>query len=328
MMPNLSGPELCRKIRSAALDHYVYVLLCTAKDERSDLIEGMEAGADDFLVKPISRDELRVRIRAGERILKLERGLAERNRQLGTAYGQLQSAYELIERDLKAAAWMQENLLPPKALSAEGISCRWHFRPSSFVGGDIFNFFSLGAGQVGLYMLDVSGHGVPAAMLSVTLSMVLTPDPTRDSPLKQFNPETGNFDAVEPAAAVLELNRRFQSKEDRYFTMIYGIVDTRMCTLRLAQAGHPNPVVMSLSGELTVLGTGGMPVGLWPEIDFDVVEVPFHPGDRLVLYSDGVSECMNRGDEGFGDARLLRYLKGCTGKSLDDILTGLGAENG
>lgn len=325
MMPNLSGLDLCRRIRMSTIDHYTYVILCTAKDEKSDLIEGMEAGADDFLVKPISREELRVRIRAGERVLNLERGLAERNRQLASANVELHSAYERIEKDLQAAAWLQENLLPPAALSAEGISCRWYFRPSSYIGGDIFNFFSLDRGMVGFYVLDVSGHGVPAAMLSVTLSMVLAPDATRGSPLREFNPLTGCFDVVEPAAAVRELNRRFQSRDDRYFTMIYGIADTRACTLRMVQAGHPSPIFIGSEG-LSMLGTGGMPVGVWPEMDLDVIEVPFHPGDCLVLYSDGVSECMNPQGEVFSEERMIRYLREAAKKPLDGMLKGLEAE--
>src|ERR1700761_7109317 len=78
VMPNVSGIELCRRIRATVSDHYTYLILCTSKGEKADLIEGMDAGADDFLVKPISQEELRVRIRAGERVLHLEHGLAER----------------------------------------------------------------------------------------------------------------------------------------------------------------------------------------------------------------------------------------------------------
>jgi len=112
VMPNLSGIDLCRKIRAGDSDHYTYLILCTTKGEKADLIEGMEAGADEFLVKPISKEEMKVRVRAGERVLKLERGLAERNRELRGINSQLQTAYARIEGDLKAAAWMQASLLP------------------------------------------------------------------------------------------------------------------------------------------------------------------------------------------------------------------------
>ena len=176
LMPNLAGVDLCRKIRGGGLDHYIYVILCTSKGAKSDLIEGMDAGADDFLVKPISPEELRVKVRAGERVLSLEQGLADKNRELARINRRLKSAHKLIEDDLKAAAWMQTRLLPSPALLAHGVRCEWRLQPSGYVAGDTFNFFAMGEQQVGFYLLDVSGHGVPAAMLSVTLSMMLTPD--------------------------------------------------------------------------------------------------------------------------------------------------------
>ena len=112
MMPRLAGVDLCRRIRAAAFDHYVYVILCTSRGEKADLIEGMDAGADDFLVKPVGPEELRVKVRAGERVLTLQQGLAEKNVELARINSQLQSSHQRIEEDLKAAAWMQQRLPP------------------------------------------------------------------------------------------------------------------------------------------------------------------------------------------------------------------------
>src|SRR5580700_7570786 len=120
LMPNVTGLELCRKIRSAKVSHYTYIILCTSKGDKRDFIEGMEAGADDFLVKPFSTEELRVRLRAGERVVNLERGLALKNRELEAVNAKLQKAYGRIEDDLKAAAWMQASLLPAVSPNALG----------------------------------------------------------------------------------------------------------------------------------------------------------------------------------------------------------------
>jgi sigma-B regulation protein RsbU (phosphoserine phosphatase) len=326
LMPNLAGVDLCRKIRAADLDHYIYVILCTSKGARSDLIEGMDAGADDFLVKPISPEELRVKLRAGERVLHLQQGLADKNRELASTNRRLQSAHKLIEDDLKAAAWMQTRLLPPPAMLAHGVRCEWRLEPSGYVAGDTFNFFAIGRQQVGFYLLDVSGHGVPAAMLSVTLSIMLTPDETEGNPLKCYNRDREAFELLSPGDAIRGLYQRFQSKDDRYFTMVYGLFDTGSSTLSVAQAGHPGPILIRKAGEIRLLGSGGMPVGLLPEIDFDCFDISACPGDRLLLYSDGVTECMNLQGEPFGEDRLLAYLQQWATQPLDALLGGLLAE--
>jgi phosphoserine phosphatase RsbU/P len=323
VMPNMAGIDLCRHIRARNFPHYVYVILCTSRDTKADLVEGMDAGADDFVVKPISPEELRVKVRAGVRILDLEHGLAEKNRELAGANIKLQYAQKRLEDDLKAAAWIQEQLLPSPALTALGVKCEWRLLPSGYIAGDIFNFFALDDRHVGFYLLDVSGHGVPAAMLSVTLSMTLAPDSHNESPLKHYDFATGTLKTASPAAAILKLNQRFQFKDDRYFTMVYGVVDTESSSLSLAQAGHPSPILMTPGRPPQLLGTGGMPVGIWPEMEFDCIDIPIAQGDRLLLYSDGVTECTNCAGEQFGERRLLDYLERSSPEPLDLMLEGL-----
>lgn len=326
MMPKVSGIELCRQIRAANSERYTYLILCTSRGEKADLIEGMDAGADDFLVKPISKEEIRVRVRAGERVLELERGLSERNRALNEINAQLEKAYEQIKGDLKSAAWMQMNLLPLPSQQTLNVTSEWRFRPSSYVAGDILNIFPVDDHRVAFYLLDVSGHGVPAAMLSVTLSMFLRPDATHGSPIKRHNPSTGLFEVAPSADVVGSLNRSFQGKDDQYFTIIYGIVDGWSGELTLTQAGHPSPVLIRRGKELIVLGDGGPPVGLWLDSQYDTIRTTFCPGDRLMLYSDGVTECANRGGELFGEERLLAYLSATGAEPLPSMLAGLERE--
>jgi sigma-B regulation protein RsbU (phosphoserine phosphatase) len=163
-------------------------------------------------------------------------------------------------------------------------------------------------------------------MLSVTLSMVLTPDSAHGGPLTRLNSSTGIYDAVPPAEVVSDLNQRFQSKDDRYFTMAYGLFDSRTGELSLTQAGHPSPVWIRAGRELQMLGEGGSPVGLWPDMEYDTVHASLCPGDRLVLYSDGVVECANAQGELFGDQRLLDYLQGARDECLPQMLAGLEKE--
>lgn len=333
MMPGISGIDLCRKIRDAKLDRYVYLLLCTAKDRREDIVAGLDAGADDFLVKPIAPSELRVRVRSGERVLNLERKLEDRNLELQAVNEQLEEANLLLEEknsrlkeDLDAAAAIQASLLPPPSPSAPGIRAEWLFLPCHYVAGDIFNLCSIDDCRTGFYILDVSGHGVPAAMLSVQLSVLLQPK-TGESLLKRWNTKTARREARPPQEVIAALNKQFQSKEDRYFTMIYGLYDHASSCLRLSMAGQPQPLLIKESGAVIPLGEGGYPIGIWPQSEYECIDVPVGPGDRLFLYSDGISECRNEAGEQYGYARIIQYFqKYALLCSLKELLSGLERE--
>jgi sigma-B regulation protein RsbU (phosphoserine phosphatase) len=315
LMPNMDGFELCQRIRAAALPHYVYVILLTALHDKASLIKGMEAGADDFLSKPFNQNELQVRIRAGERVLQLEKTLRQRNAELGEAYTRIQD-------DLEAAAQMQQSLLPSAAVTLSGIQFDWVFRPSAIVGGDIFNFFPLDEQHVAFYHLDVAGHGIPSAMLSVTLSKVLTPIANQDSLLKHLLPEAPHYVIVPPADVVTALNERFQSTADSlmYFTMIYGIIDTSAQQITLTQAGHPSPAYIPHGGKARLLGDGGFPVGMLPNVPYESFTMQLRRGDRLVIYSDGVTECMNPQRELYTEERFLRHLEHTAPRPLREVM--------
>lgn len=239
IMPRMDGIELCSKIRRAHFARYIYTIIVTSKDEQQDLIHGMDAGADDFLVKPVTREVLRACIRAGERILALERRLEERNRTLKDSRDRLQRAYGVMQKDLEAAARVQESLIPKRSAVHPGVRFHWMFQPCAHVAGYIFNCFSLDENHLGFYLLDVSGHGIPAAMLSVMIGKLLVPDSAQDNLLKRSQPDPPYYRLVPPEAVVRSLNERFQSSEhfSRYFTIIYGIINSvarRSLTMRPA----------------------------------------------------------------------------------------------
>lgn len=323
MMPKMSGLELIRKIRASQLGRYVYIILCTGKNARADLIEGMRTGSDDFVTKPVQEDELLVRMASGERVLALEGRLEEENRSLEQANQKLASAYDTIRRDLEAAARMQRSLLPPST-EIRGVRFESLFSPASMVAGDIFNFFPLSENQIGFYQLDVSGHGIPAAMLSVTLSKVLSTGPIGNSLLKRALNHAPWHEIVPPNEALSELNRRFQDNGDMYFTMVYGVVGERgrRC-LRLAQAGHPHPIYLAKGARPVALGNGGFPVGVMAQMDYELCERDLGGKDRLFLSSDGVLECVNPDGEQFGSQRLMDYVERNQNQDLRKLLDGL-----
>lgn len=318
IMPKLDGLGLCRRIREARFTRYIYIILLTAKNSKEELIKGMEAGADDFVIKPFTTGELKVRIRAGERIVKLESNLeAQKN--------QLQEAYSRIRKDLDAAVKMQRSLLPSRELVVPGFRFEWIFAPSHFVAGDIFNVFELDEYHVGFYILDVAGHGIPAAMLSVTLSKVLSPISRQGSPLMRFIPDPPHYDIATPAEAVNDLNQLFQSEDDamRYFTMVYGVVETRSARAILTQAGHPSPIYQPKRAKAELLGSGGLPVGMLPNAQYGDQHFTLYPGDRLFLYSDGITECVGNNGEHFSVTRLMALLEEWRDRPLQEIMAGV-----
>ncbi len=305
MMPEMDGIELTRRIRQSALGGYTYVLLLTARSGIEALVEGIEAGADDFVTKPFNMEELRARLRAGERVLQLESDLAEHNRRLTQAYAS-------ARRDLEAAAEMQKALLPPQGLALPSVVSAWRFLPASLVAGDVFNVHALDPARASFYLLDVAGHGVPSAMLSFTLSKLLAPRHEADGLVKRPIDAAPGWEVTPPAELLAELNRRFQDDSEalKYFTMVYGVVDAARNSITVAQAGHPTPLLVRRSGEVQRLGDSGFPVGMLPDVPFEQAEFPFAPGDRLYLYSDGVTECANDARAPFGLARLEDVVAG------------------
>jgi len=303
MMPGLSGPELFQRIRATGADYYIYLILLTGREDKSSLIEGMDAGADDFLVKPVHREELRVRVRAGERILRLEQQLAERNQRLNDTNHSLSRAYETVRQDLQSAAALQKALLPPPAC-LPGVTIDWLFQPSSYLAGDMFDYFSLDDQLLSFYQLDVAGHGVPSALLSFTVHRLLSQGSEERRLLKRAW-------AQSPVLVVSELNQRFQSLDSAlYFTMIYGCLDRQRGRVTLTQAGHPSPLWLRRDRrQITPIGQCGFPVGLLPDVDYDTMDIELAVGDRLFLYSDGITDCENAAGEAFSEPRFCQLLE-------------------
>ncbi len=323
-MPKLDGIGLCREIRSRKWSSYVYILLCTAKDHKDDLIRAMEAGADDFIPKPVDFAELRVRLRAAQRMIDLQYDLELQNREL-------RKAHDTLDRDLRAAAQLQQNLLPQKPSVYPGLLIDWLFLPSLYLAGDMFNFMQLDRDNIGIYQLDVSGHGIPAALLSIALSRVLT----KESGGLLCRDSTEGMNWIRPPSEVVsQLNERFQSDDDAYFTIFYGIFNRVTRSFRFCQAGHPSPILLRNGAGAHSVGSGGFPVGMMPSMDWEEESITLAPGDRLVLYSDGVIESKNAAGQQFSEEGLRNSLSGGSQSGLlgmldrlhDDIRTWCGKD--
>lgn len=319
IMPGYDGPTLVQKIRELRLSNYMFIILLTAKSEKEDIIKGIEAGADDYLTKPFNRGELFARLRAGERILNLEKNLAEKNKTLQEANREIQQKNLRMQRDLEAAAAIQKTLLPNHVPELQNLAIDWLYEPCDELAGDTLNVFQLDEHHLGLYVLDVSGHGVSAALLSVTLSRILVPQDGPSGLLTTQKPgETAARHITPPAKVARELNRRFQIDLNtaQYFTLIYGVLDLRTNVLTYVCAGHPGPIVLSPNDEVRKLNHAGMPIGFSQEETYREQSLALQPGDRLYLYSDGLTEAMNETGAQFGLERVIHLLRETKTQSL------------
>jgi sigma-B regulation protein RsbU (phosphoserine phosphatase) len=327
MMPEMDGLELVRRIRACQRPGYVYVILLTARSRKEDIIRGMEAGADDFLVKPFDREELRVRLRAGERMVQLEHSLARRNDELETANAQISAANRRMKRDLEAAARIQHALLPTTLPDTHKVRFAWTFKPCEELAGDILGVVSLDENHVALYVLDVSGHGVAAALSSVSVRHLLSPLSSSASLLRQRLPGSTGFRLVPPAEVAADLNRQFpmDAATGQFFTLLYGILALNTHEFQYVSAGHPAPIHLPRAGPPVALALPGFPIGINPDAVYYDQVLQLGPGDRLYLFSDGIPEAFNDQDKQFGPDRLAATLD--QGRSvslqasLDNLLT-------
>ncbi len=217
---------------------------------------------------------------------------------------ELTHANDRMKRDLDAAAKVQQTLLPDHAPEAKGVGFAWAYRPCDELAGDALNIVRINDELIAMYLLDVSGHGVPAALLSVTATRSLNP---RGGGVASVVAGSGaNPDAVDPSQVATQLNALYpmESCGNHYFTLIYGLLDVRMKQFRFTVAGHPGPVLARAGEKPKRLNVSGLPIGMMDDAEYSEAILNLRPGDRLYLYSDGLTEEINADSEEFGDERL------------------------
>jgi len=230
-----------------------------------------------------------------------------------------------VSRELEIARAMQRGLLPPPGM-VQGLDAAWFFQASSFVGGDAFDYLPVDDSHVCFYMLDVAGHGVPAAMMALSAQHQLNGLARRNGTEMLAQ---GRSIADTAVTIVTEYNRRTLEYRDwdLFVTLVLGIYDAKTHRAAIVQAGHPPALAMRAGmRSFTETGAGALPIGISanPAYEAQVVDVP--PGSRIVLYSDGVVECLNFRTAEFGNERLAHFLQATHGKPIADVARTLGEE--
>jgi sigma-B regulation protein RsbU (phosphoserine phosphatase) len=310
VMPGLSGLDVLGRIRQHHSMTDLPIIMATAKDQSADIVEALRLGANDYVTKPFDYPVVLARVktqlalkRSVDQIHRLERSLEQRNLEL-------EAANRRMKRDLQAAMKIQEALLPEKLPDHPGAHFAWRFKPCTELAGDLLNVLPLDDKHVSLYVLDVVGHGVAAALLSVTVSWVLSRLPSASVVLEKAGCDSLASGVTSPATVAAQLNRNFpwDPRTEQYFTLLYGILNLDTGMFHFTSAGHPGPVYLAHDEEPRILDVQGPPIGLGAD-SFEEYAVALQPGDRLYLYSDGVPDAMNEANKRFTKKELLRVPK-------------------
>jgi sigma-B regulation protein RsbU (phosphoserine phosphatase) len=251
--------------------------------------------------------------------------LQKTNEELVTLNAEISRINSHMIRDLEAAAKVQRSLLPAADVALPALDVAWRYVPCQSLAGDFLNIFPLDEERVGLFVVDVSGHGVPSSLMAVTVGRFLTPK-VSDSSLLVRQANDGRVVVASPAEVATQLNRLFQADEfsGLYFTMLYGILHVPTGRLDYASGGHPALVrIPAGGGPPEFHGAEGFPIAFVPEVDYEQRSLQLQPGDRIYLYSDGVPEAMDKDQEPYGEDKMAACIAGGRSGSIEKSVAGL-----
>lgn len=302
MMPGISGIEVLKILRESYSPSDLPIIMATAKSESEDIVEALKLGANDYVTKPLNFPVVLARV--GTQL------------SLKNSQDALKSAHDRMKRDLDAAAQIQQTLLPYNLPEMDSLAIAWKFYPCDELAGDFLNIFQLSENEIGIYIVDVMGHGVPAALLSFSVSRNLSPLAGPDSIVLNSGDTPG---AVSPVEVLTKLNTLypFEMNKNRFFTMLYGVLDIRDDQFRYASAGHPGPLIVSSDQSVQEISGKGFPIGIVDEPDYEETKITLNPGDRIYLYSDGFIEERNKDGNLFDINRFQESIKSNYSLTLD-----------
>jgi phosphoserine phosphatase RsbU/P len=254
--------------------------------QTGDRVIGLIYVDNGAFIRPFSREDLDLlTVMANVAAIRIEHA------RLAT----IEQAEKLMELELAQASEIQQSLLPAEAPALEGYELAGYNLPCRTVGGDYYDFLPYKDGRVGLVVGDVSGKGLPAAVMMAGLQ-------ARVQMLIETNPD--------PASAVTILNRNLAERcpLGKFITFFYGLLDPASGTLLYSNAGHNHPVLLRANGTVEQLSGHGMVMGIFPVVKYELREAKLEPGDLLALYSDGVTEAYNAGGQEFGEDGLAKFL--------------------
>jgi phosphoserine phosphatase RsbU/P len=282
MMPEMDGFEVCRTLKTDPATRDAIVVFLSALGEVSDKVTGLELGASDYITKPIQAEEVIARVANHVARQQLER--------------EVRRSRDRLQKELASAGAMQRGILPAKLPSGHGATFSAYYRTSLYAGGDYYDVLRLPDGQFGIIVADVSGHGAPAAIVMAMIRAAVHAFP--------------GF-ACDPAEMVRYLNRHFEFlwESPMFATALCALVDPGDRSVTIACAGHPPPLVLSKGRVRPFPVESTMPVLMMDLPSVPEVRQALMPGDRLLFFTDGVTERHDSADDMFDLPRLMTSLE-------------------
>ncbi len=283
VMPEMDGFGFLKEFQKRVSEEFIPVIVMTGLDDLNSKIKGLSIGADDYLVKPVNEEELIARVFS---LLRLKRANSE-----------LFQKNLLIKRELEAAKKIQQYIIPDDFNFINYPSISGIYRPIEDIGGDFFDCYKIDENRTAFLIADVTGHGIPAA-LTMTMSKML------------FSIYAEKFPNTASLLTEINLQLRGTLLDMQYITAFYLIYDKASNSLTYSNAGHTRPLYYKSSkNQIIALDSFGWFIGISDKTEYEEKKITVGDGDRLCLYTDGITEAKNRDGEDFGEIRLARFIK-------------------
>ena len=283
MMPGIDGFEVCRRLKAAPDTAGIPVIFLSALTDTKDKVQGLQLGAVDYVSKPFQPDEVIARVNTHLTIHRLKREVEQKK--------------DALEDELEAASDVQRRLLPKSLPEIAGFKLAAHYETSLYAGGDYYDIAKMADNQWGFLVADAEGHSAPAAvMMAMTCALFRSyPEPPLD-----------------PGELLYFLNLHMcKVAEPSFVTALYVVYDANHHTLKIARAGHPPPMIYRSSEKKAIEYpcSGVFPLGIDPYEQVPLTEAELQPGDRILMYTDGITERFSMDGKTYGEKRLLRQLE-------------------